>query len=492
MLTLRFDVDYPYPSRQKSFAYLLLGIKTSKNYLKNSKIIARMINESPEEVKAYWFFTPATIPDKELLELLNQEKHEVSLHIVNDPFSELKNLEKSTARTIQYYTIHGTERLLGRILWKRGLTQSKAVIPEEFPLKSFHELTTVSLDRLVYCYRMDQVLNSVKSVIEKGEILHAHPEWLFQKGTFNHRGPYYNAFKKILNVDKEFEHLSIRKKGFARIARFSEQHEYSEPFVPTERFLEKVKNQGVDVFSFIERKWSDQTLNPSSKWLKTEDNIALIKISTYDEWWNNIDKKTRNMVRKAQKSGLKVEVVEPSVKLAEGIWEIYNETPIRQGRAFVHYGESLDSVKGTVFNSEKCDFISASLENEVVGFVQLSYGNKIAVMTQLLSKQKHWDKSVNNALIAKAIETCSAKNVPWLMYGRMGNHPALDNFKLNNGFEKMIFRRYYVILSRKGWLATKLGIHREGKDRVPTSVKGILIPLFNWVSRLKVRRKIRT
>jgi hypothetical protein len=40
-----------------------------------------MINESPKEVKAYWFFTPKTIPDAELLKLLNNSKHEIALHI---------------------------------------------------------------------------------------------------------------------------------------------------------------------------------------------------------------------------------------------------------------------------------------------------------------------------------------------------------------------------------------------------------------------------
>ena len=110
MIKLRFDVDYPYPSRAKSFLSLALGIKSKigKDYLKNARIIAQMINESPKQVKAYWFFTPYTIPDKKLLALLNPEKHEVALHVANNPDKEWKNLENQTGRTVQYYTIHGT------------------------------------------------------------------------------------------------------------------------------------------------------------------------------------------------------------------------------------------------------------------------------------------------------------------------------------------------------------------------------------------------
>jgi len=55
MIKLRLDVDYAYPSRTKSFLYTALNLKKSKDYLKNSEIIAKMINESPKEVKAYWF-----------------------------------------------------------------------------------------------------------------------------------------------------------------------------------------------------------------------------------------------------------------------------------------------------------------------------------------------------------------------------------------------------------------------------------------------------
>ncbi len=49
-IKLRMDVDYPYPSRSKSFLYVTLGIKNrkGKGYLKNARIIAKMINESPK------------------------------------------------------------------------------------------------------------------------------------------------------------------------------------------------------------------------------------------------------------------------------------------------------------------------------------------------------------------------------------------------------------------------------------------------------------
>ena len=81
--------------------------------------------------------------------------------------------------------------------------------------------------------------------------------------------------------------------------------------------------------------------------------------------------------------------------------------------------------------------VGAYLEGELVGFIQILYGDNIAIISNILSLQVHWDKSVNNALLAKAVEVCASKGERWLMYGRIGNHPSLDKFKENNGFVKV-------------------------------------------------------
>ena len=95
MIKIRIDVDYSYPSRLQSFISTALNISIRKNYLKNSKILAKMINESPEEVMAYWFFTPQTTPDSELLSSAASQKNMKSpcmlllIHTLNG-----KNLRK--------------------------------------------------------------------------------------------------------------------------------------------------------------------------------------------------------------------------------------------------------------------------------------------------------------------------------------------------------------------------------------------------------------
>jgi hypothetical protein len=491
MIKLRIDVDYPYPSRAKSFLFLALRIKSkkSKDYLKNARIIARMINESPREAKGYWFFTPYTIPDKRLLELLNSDRHEIALHVANKPFEEWKVLENETNHTVKYYTIHGTQRVFARLLWGRKLDQAQAIIPNDFPLTSFHKFTTMSLDRERYRIGFDKVVKETEHWIDEDVVLSLHPEWLFEKTEKNARGPFYDVLKRVLKVDQELDALSVKKKSFFKMAH--DIQEYEKNTIPTDDFTEKLGERGIDLFTFLERRWCCPIPNPPSAWIRANDNIGLLEIKDYATWWQAIGKKTRNMVRRAEKSGIKVTVVEPSEKLAEGIWKIYNETPIRQERAFTHYGENLEIVRGNMYAAKNNTFIGAFLDEELVGFIQVLYGDNIAIISNILALQKHWDKAVNNALIAKAVEVCASKGVRWLMYGRIGNHPSLDRFKNSNGFVKFPITRYYIPITRKGKLAICLGLHREFKDALPDAIKYPLIPVMNWVGRTKVKIKHR-
>ena len=488
IIKLRLDVDYPYPSRAKSFLYLALGIKKkSKDYLKNARIIAKMINESPKEVIAYWFFTPYTIPDKGTLDLLNQERHEVALHVATNPYQEWKILENVTERTIRYYTIHGTSRVIAQLLWGRKIGEKQTKIPTDFPLESFHDFRTYSLDAGRYKFGLEHMKTKLEKLTKENTVLEVHPEWLFNKGKINPRGPYYDVLKYLLDVDHDLETLQLKKKISIKIAH--DIKEYEKDIVPSKAFIEKLLERDIDIFTFLERKWCCPISKPPTSWIKTEDNIGLLEIKDYPTWWSSVGKKTRNMVRLAGKNGLEVIVVQPSEKFAEGVWKIYNETPIRQERAFPHYGEPLEAVKRNVISAQKSTFIGGFLQKELVGFIQIVHGDNIAIIAQILSMQKHWNKAVNNALLAKAVEVCAFKGERWLMYGRMGNHPSLDKFKESSGFAKFPIARYYICITGKGKVATRLGLHVDLKDALPQSIKCPLIPVNNWVSRNRIRIK---
>ena len=282
--------------------------------------------------------------------------------------------------------------------------------------------------------------------------------------------------------------LRTRKKVFFTIAFYAE--EYEKNINPTDTFLSELTSKGVDVFTFVERSWCCPISNPPTYWKKTKDNVGMLEIKDFKTWWNSIGKKTRNMIRKAEKSGITVAVMKPDKKLIDGVWKIYNETPIRQGNVFSHYGQSLKSVAWNVHRFEKDSvFIVASTEDQIVGFIQIVNGDNINIISQILSMQKYWNRAVNNALLAKAVEVCASEGERWLMYGRIGNHPSLDKFKESNGFVKFPTNRYYVPITWMGSVAVRLGLHKEFQDVLPQWLKN---GLPQWLkSRLITGSKLR-
>lgn len=243
--------------------------------------------------------------------------------------------------------------------------------------------------------------------------------------------------------------------------------------------LQRSKNRP-DIFTFCQR---DFKTEPQYDFPFELINIAAIPITSFDFWWTKqISAKTRNMVRKAQKKGVDVQLVPFDDKLMEGIVKIINETPIRQGRPFWHYGKD-----GALFREENSsyletsDFIGAYANGELLGYMKVVYLGEVAGVMQILSMVKDRDKAPNNALISKAVETCASKGIKYLFYGEYvygkKEHSSLIDFKKSNGFEKIEFLRYYAPLTCKGRLAIKLGLHKGWTNILPAGLKSALTDL---------------
>ena len=75
------------------------------------------------------------------------------------------------------------------------------------------------------------------------------------------------------------------------------------------------------------------------------DNLAVLPVSTFEHWWTKqVNDKTRNMARRAGKKGVTILQVPLDDAFIEGVWAIYNECEIRQGKRFPHYGKNLVTV----------------------------------------------------------------------------------------------------------------------------------------------------
>lgn len=240
----------------------------------------------------------------------------------------------------------------------------------------------------------------------------------------------------------------------------------------------QLNNFNIDLFTFIDRLSS---CNVRHSYYSELINFAAMEISTYENWIKTqIDSKTRNMLKKAEKCGVFVREVELDADFVRGIVKIYSESPYRQGKRFWHYGKTTEEVfvmKQTFL--ERSVFIGAFYEDELIGFIKLvaDEQRRQAGLMHIISMMQHRDKAVANALIAHAVRSCEARRIPMLWYAQFTygkkQQDGLMEFKKKNGFRQYDIPRYYFPLTHKGRLALKFGCHRPFADYVPASIASV-------------------
>ena len=228
---------------------------------------------------------------------------------------------------------------------------------------------------------------------------------------------------------------------------------------------------------------------PKYSYTMEPDSIAVLPIKSYSFWWENqIDRAARNKVRKAEKKGVIVKPARFDDRFVQGMTSIFNESPIRQGRRYLHYGKDFERVKREfsrfLFREE---IFGAYLGEELVGFIMLANAGKYAFLGQIISKIAHRDLAPNNALLAKAVERCAEKGIPYLVYA-LWLDDSLGDFKRSNGFQKVDLPRYFVPLTRKGKLALSLGLHRGWKEAIPKRTRKTLKKLRSFWFGLQAER----
>jgi hypothetical protein len=154
-------------------------------------------------------------------------------------------------------------------------------------------------------------------------------------------------------------------------------------------------------------------------------------------------------------------------ELVHAIMAVYNESPLRQGKANRHYGKSFEAVQHEHATfAERSDFVGAYLAGELIGFAKVTHDANCSIVMNLVAMLAHRDKSPTNSLLAHLVKLCAARHSRLLNYGVWGRR-GLNEFKVANGFECLAVPRYHVPLSLTGRAALALGLHRSLKDRLP-------------------------
>ena len=99
---------------------------------------------------------------------------------------------------------------------------------------------------------------------------------------------------------------------------------------------------------------------------------------------------------------------------------------------------------------------------------------------------------MNNALVAKAVELCTDRGIPYLTYTNWRRGSQAD-FLMRHGFEKISVPRYWIALTKKGELALKLRFHHSFRSHLPKPVVGTFLDLRKSIydKWYKVERKER-
>ncbi len=229
-------------------------------------------------------------------------------------------------------------------------------------------------------------------------------------------------------------------------------------------YVKRLKEQEphADIFTFTQKL---PATVPKYAYPLEWESLAVISLTNFKDWWEKLPQESRKNVRRSQKRGVVVRVADFDDDLVRGIVDVNNDSPLRQGRRFPHYGKTFDQVKKDHSSFlDRSDFICAYSGDELIGFLKIVYRGKIASILQLLAKAGYYEKKPANAMIAKAVELCDARGISHVTYGlySYGNKrdSSIVDFKVRNGFQEILMPRFYVPLTRWGVLCMKLKLHR--------------------------------
>jgi hypothetical protein len=262
---------------------------------------------------------------------------------------------------------------------------------------------------------------------------------------------------------------------------------HEEEWLPTEvedpkRCIQLLKDQGnpdlrADIFSFCQKlPATQQKYDYPVEW----DSIAAIPITNFKEWWEGLPQESRKNVRRAEKRGVIVTVKPLDSRLVQHLIDLNNDSPMRQGKPFTHFGKTYDQVwKDQQSFLDRSQYICAYAGEELVGIVKLVYRGNVASILTSVSRKSQQDKRPANALMAKVIEICVTEGMSHLVFGKYnyGNKKdtPLREFKVRNGFQEFLVPHYYVPLNLKGALIVKLKLYRGLIGLLPHPVIAMLV-----------------
>jgi len=211
-----------------------------------------------------------------------------------------------------------------------------------------------------------------------------------------------------------------------KIARIEAEQWLKTELENPQEYVELLKRQKApglraDILTFKQKL---PAIEPKYQYPMEWDSVAAIPLTSFTSWWESLPQESRKNVRRAEKRGVVVQVKALDDGLVRDLYELNNDSAIRQGKTFTHYGKSLEQVKkDQEAFLDRCDYICAYHEKELIGVIKLIYQGDIASILTFLPKTSHHDKRPANAMMAKAVELNQILGARYLILasgGKMG------------------------------------------------------------------------
>jgi hypothetical protein len=300
----------------------------------------------------------------------------------------------------------------------------------------------------------------------------------------------YKETVRIRGVAVELDAVRVKNQTFIISGKFAktaalrrDKEEWLEDVQNPEEVLRALKNAPVkiDLLRFWQRiPETEAKFNYYKEWRQ----VAAIPVSTYDHWLKKqVNRSARNKIRKTEKYGVIIQESRSTDDLVRGIMGVFNQSPVRRGKRFWHYGKDFETVKREMsLDLDESIFITAYYEKELIGFIKLLLADRFAMITLILDKTNHREKAPMNGLIAKAVEICAERKIPHIVYmmWRRGEH---GQFQESNGFERIPIPEYFIPMTLRGAMALRLGLHKGLKGSIPEKIMVWLLALrAKWYS----------
>ena len=172
---------------------------------------------------------------------------------------------------------------------------------------------------------------------------------------------------------------------FFRLARIHQESWFADDFEDLPSFLEQLRCTSVrlgriDAFTFAQNL---PHLSQKHDFKTHAESVAAIPITTYEHWMDGLQRDSRTDVRKAAKRGVAVRASELTDEFVRGIVALYNESPVRQGKRFWHYGKQEGAVrKENSSFTDRSVFLGAYVGGDLVGFMKIVEVGRIGAMMQ--------------------------------------------------------------------------------------------------------------